>query len=149
MMAERLWRGIARFEWRCSMRTWIYILARHAAVDQRDAQRRRARGAVPLSQAEDMSEVLQRVRTATQSFLRTEKRDAVRRLRDELAPEDRALLILRVDRGLPWRDVARVFAGAESADDSHAIDQEAARLRKRFQLLKEQLKARAATKGIP
>src|SRR5688572_20819883 len=29
---EDLWRGIAAFAWRCSFRTWLYTLARHAAV---------------------------------------------------------------------------------------------------------------------
>src|SRR5215208_5033091 len=27
-----IWRGIAAFRWQCSFRTWLYTLARHAAI---------------------------------------------------------------------------------------------------------------------
>ena len=30
LFAERLWTSLARFEWKCSLRTWAYVLARRA-----------------------------------------------------------------------------------------------------------------------
>jgi RNA polymerase sigma-70 factor (ECF subfamily) len=64
-------------------------------------------------------------------------------LRDALPIDDRTLLILRVDRNLSWYDVALAFA--ETPEDLSEQDRkrEAARLRKRFQLIKQRLLARA------
>src|SRR5947208_3868590 len=39
---ERLWKSMSRFEYRCSMRTWVYMLARRASRDVRRAERPRA-----------------------------------------------------------------------------------------------------------
>jgi RNA polymerase sigma-70 factor (ECF subfamily) len=54
--------------------------------------------------------------------------------------------VLRVDRGLAWDELARVFS--EQDLDEEALTREAARLRKRFQLVKEKLKALAEREGI-
>jgi RNA polymerase sigma-70 factor (ECF subfamily) len=143
IFTERLWRGIARFEWKCSVRTWSYVLARNASMDERRGEVRRRRGLASPSEA-PISEIAARVRTETLSILRTEKRNAFTELRDELPEEDRVLLVLRVDRDLPWRDIARVL-GADGDED---VTREAARLRKRFQLVKDRLRARAQERGI-
>jgi RNA polymerase sigma-70 factor (ECF subfamily) len=52
---------------------------------------------------------------------------------------DRMLLILRVDRELSWRDLARVVLGGSPTPVE--LEREAVRLRKRFQLVKERLRA--------
>jgi hypothetical protein len=54
---------------------------------------------------------------------------------------------LRVDRALPWQDIARVTLGDEVVDEA-AHDREVARLTKRFQLLKEDLRRRAQEAGL-
>ncbi|HEY0465844.1 MAG TPA: sigma-70 family RNA polymerase sigma factor [Polyangiaceae bacterium] len=140
--AERLWRGMQRFEWKCSVRTWSYVLARHAAADVRRGEAKHRRHRVPFSD-DPISEVAARVRTATISLLRTDSRTAFARLRDELPEDARALLVLRVDRELEWREIARVFGAEEST-----IDRETARLRKRFQLVKERLKTLGKARGL-
>jgi RNA polymerase sigma-70 factor (ECF subfamily) len=140
LFAERLWQGMSQFEWKCSLRTWSYLLARNAAADLHRREARHQRSRVALSNA-PISELEARVRTETMSLLRTEKRSALVRLRDELPEEDRALLILRVDRNLPWRDIAMVL-GVEDAD------RESARLRKRFQLVKDRLRALGKVRGL-
>ena len=43
IFAERLWRGIARFGWKSSARTWLYVLARNASSDERRARARARR----------------------------------------------------------------------------------------------------------
>jgi RNA polymerase sigma-70 factor (ECF subfamily) len=63
-------------------------------------------------------------------------------LRDELPVEDRTLLILRVDRDLAWDEIALAFAENPEAFSDEERKREAARLRKRFQLVKERLVAR-------
>jgi RNA polymerase sigma-70 factor (ECF subfamily) len=87
------------------------------------------------------------VRTATLPLLKTEGRSALRRLRDELSHEDKLLLVLRADRGLAWDELARVFLETPSPDDA-ALRRESARLRKRFQLVKQRLRERAKAMGM-
>ena len=88
---------------------------------------------------------MQAVRTETRSFLRTNARTRLEEVRDELPEADRALLVLRVDRGLEWAELARVFLEGEgSVTDAAGLTREAARLRKRFQLVKERLRERLA-----
>lgn len=88
---EDLCISIAAFEWRCSMRTWMYKLARSAAARQGRAIHARRRN-VPLSQ---VSELADRVRSQTREYLRTEVKDGFAALREELAPDDQALLMRR------------------------------------------------------
>jgi hypothetical protein len=54
------------------------------------------------------------------------------------------LLVLRVDRGLEWADLALVWAEGEG-DDLRKIE---ARLRKKFQRTKDKLRRLAEAKGL-
>jgi RNA polymerase sigma-70 factor (ECF subfamily) len=150
VFSEKLWSTMARFEWRCSLRTWCYRLVRQAAVDVRRGDRRQAH--VGLSSVPEVMELATRLRTETLSFLRTANRTALERLRDELPEEDRSLLVLRVDRELEWREIAIVLAEASSrsdrVEDDAALKREAARLRKRFQLVTERLRALARERRL-
>jgi RNA polymerase sigma-70 factor (ECF subfamily) len=140
---EKLWGSLDAFQRQCSARVWAYMLARHAASDYvRDVRRRRAR-LVPLSRAGPLSEIEQRVRTATLAALRTETKSRMVKLRERLPPDDQALLILRVNRRLEWKEIAQVLGHAgEDAGDA-TIAKEAGRLRKRYQLVKDRLRRMA------
>jgi RNA polymerase sigma-70 factor (ECF subfamily) len=140
LFAERLWLNMARFEWKCSVRTWCYLLAHHAAADRIRNEARHQRARVTSSA---LAELEVRVRTETLSVLKTEKRTEIAMLRDELSDDDREVLVLRVDRDLSWLDIARVLGAADEE-----LDREAARLRKRFQLVKNQLRRMAQTRGL-
>lgn len=140
---EDLWVGLERFEGRCSMRTWLYTLARHAAARFRRSPHRRPGRRVALSQ---VSEIADRVRTQTLPFLRTEAKGELARIRDALDEEDRALLVLRVDRGLSWNDIALVFAGDDASKAT--LERTSARLRKRFQAVKSEIRTRAREAGL-
>lgn len=148
VFSEKLWQSMPRFAWECSLRTWCYRLAHHAAVDVVRGERRKRQ--VGLSAG--LSRLAAHVRTSTMSALRTAKRTALEELRDELPEDDRALLILRVDRGLEWREVAVVLAERSGKDDRVAdeadVKREAARLRKRFQLVVERLRATARERKL-
>jgi RNA polymerase sigma-70 factor (ECF subfamily) len=139
--AEGVWRGLPGFSWSSSLRTWAYAIARNVSVTARRREGRKQRREANVG-ASVLDEVEQVVRSATQTFLRTERRTRLEQLRDALPENDRALLVLRVDRKLSWNDLARVLADAPLADDA-AVVREAARLRKRFQLVKERLRASA------
>jgi RNA polymerase sigma-70 factor (ECF subfamily) len=91
--------------------------------------------------------VAAQVRTATLPLLRTQGRTALARLRDELPHEDKMLLILRIDRGLAWEELARIFLENDSPAEAE-LRRESARLRKRFQLVKARLRERARDEGL-
>lgn len=148
LFAEHLWRTFPSFEWRCSVRTWSYLLARNASVGVRRKEARHARRAVPLAGLAEVDELAARIRTETLSVLRTEKQSAFQRMRDELPEEDRMLLVLRVDRRLPWRDVATVIVGAGDHVEDEVLSRQASRLRKRFQLVRERLQALGKERGL-
>jgi RNA polymerase sigma-70 factor (ECF subfamily) len=138
--SERLWKSLKGFEGRCSLRTWTYVLARREISRFRKGMRRHAEGRVPLSELQD---VLANPKSRTRTTIATAKQRQFSALRDELPIEDRTLLILRVDRKLSFDEIALVFAeNPESVTDDDRR-REAARLRKRFQLVKQRLVARA------
>jgi RNA polymerase sigma-70 factor (ECF subfamily) len=138
LFSEDLWRSLARHEGRCSIRTWCYMLAR-CAVGRVIEARATGRG-VPLSDA-PISNVAAQVRDATLSYLRTDAKQRIRSLRAQLDPDDQLLLVLRVDKDLGWRDIAIVMFGHDAGDAELA--RHAARLRKRFERVKAQLRALA------
>jgi RNA polymerase sigma-70 factor (ECF subfamily) len=149
LFAEGLWRGLPAFGWQCSFRTWAYAVARKASLRfRRDARRRAARQG-PLPEGSGLTALVEEVRSATQSYLRTDRRSRFAELRATLPPEDQALLMLRVDRQLPWTDLVRVLHEDDAAPpEGEALKREAARLRKRFQLLKEKLYELGRREGL-
>jgi RNA polymerase sigma-70 factor (ECF subfamily) len=56
--------------------------------------------------------------------------------------------VLRVDRKLAWNELAEVLHDGEGPLDPSGIKREAARLRKRFQLLKERLVELGRREGL-
>ena len=144
--SERIWRSLAAFRWQCSLRTWVYVIARNEAMRFIQGARRRNAGRLLASSALDA--LVAAVRTETLSALRSEKRNRLTTLRDELPVDDRTLLILRVDRDMSWEDVARAFLADPDGGSADEIKREAARLRKRFQLVKTRLRERARDEGL-
>ncbi len=142
---EGLWHSLPAFAWRSSLRTWAYSIARNSArVQRRNAARRNAR----LAGESALDEIAAAVRTQTLEFLRTEERTRLEALRDALSPEDRALLIMRVDRKLSWNELAVVLSEDDAPLTDEDAKREAARLRKRFQLLKDRLRELAKEAGL-
>jgi RNA polymerase sigma-70 factor, ECF subfamily len=142
---EDLWRSAPTFEWRCSMRTWMYRLARSAAVrfERSPANRRDRR--VALSR---VSEVAEEVRSRTLMHLRTEVKDEFQKLRDLLDPEEQTLLVLRIDRRLEWTEIAEIMADPGEEHDPRESARSSARLRQRFQKLKHRLRELAQERGL-
>lgn len=146
-VSETLLRNIERFEGRSSFRTWSYAIARNAALNARRGQRPqrlRTTEAIGLSVPE---------RTATRPYQQTENKLLLARLRRELSWDEQTLLTLRLDRGMSWRAIAVVLGEGDgvggvasgnfartSVDPANVDAREVARLRKRFERLKERLK---------
>lgn len=153
--SEALWRSVAAFDLRCSARTWAYRIARNTSVDHRRGARRRRE--VPMTSSAHVTELAQGIRTATASYLKTERKTELQRLRDELDPDDRALLVLRIDRDLGWSDLARIFLqdrsdasgqGCGVVPEADELKRESARLRQRFQKIKRTLHELGRERGL-
>src|SRR5215831_5483439 len=113
MFCEDLWTGLPQFRRESSFRTWAYKLAWHAAMRFfKDPYRKRAQ---PLA-SEEFSRLAQAVRTTTAAHL-------------------------RIDRGMPWQEIAEIMS------ESGERPAEAA-LRKRFERLKEKLRKLAQDEGL-
>jgi RNA polymerase sigma-70 factor (ECF subfamily) len=147
MFCEDLWKGLPRFQWRSSLRTWAFTLARNAAYRWQDDSGRRPDRNVSLERTPQLLEVVERVRTRTLAYLRTEAVDDVSALRATLTPADQMLLTLRLEQRLSWKEIAPITLGDADADAAD-VKREAARLRKRFQLVKEQLRKLARERGL-
>ncbi len=136
-----IFEGFSRFSWRSSFRTWAYAIAHRTwARALRSPERRKSAG----WPTDEMRRLAGAARTATQSYLRTESKEAVRRLRARLDPAEQALLTLRIDRGLAWNEVAEILADGEDVD----LVKESAALRKKFERLVGKLRGWARADGL-
>lgn len=133
-VCERIWRGLPKFRFESSLRTWCFVIARHRVRTGIDRARRRQPD-VPISEVNKLVELVAAVHSTTQIHLRTDTKQRLQMLRETLEPDDRTLLVLRVDREMVWRDIAEVMADGD--DD---LDRVAARLRKRFERVKQRLR---------
>lgn len=140
---ERLWRGLGSFRWECSLRSWSYIIARREAGRCRARHARDGVRQTTLSKADD---VAARFASTSGSFSTT-RRDQLDGLRASLSDEDRDLLVLRVERGLAWKEIAASFL-EENELSPETIVREAARLRQRFRSIRVRV-ASAISDGPP
>jgi RNA polymerase sigma-70 factor (ECF subfamily) len=138
-MAEQLWKSLPRFAGRCSLRTWCYMLARHAAARVR-APAHHAREQL-VSQIPSVAHAVVEIWNTSQASDRR-RQHAYAELRAALPEEDQTLLVLRVDRDLAWADIAQVLLGEDATADD--VTRKAATLRKQFERIKRELRARAA-----
>jgi RNA polymerase sigma-70 factor, ECF subfamily len=134
---EDLWRSLPRFRGEASIKTWFYMLARHTLWRlRRSATVSRH---LPLSA---ISECAAHVRSQTEPYLKSEFKSGVAAIRSQLAEEDRLLLMLRIDRQMSWNEIAQILSGDTSLERQNLV-RVAARLRKRFQIVKESIRDRA------
>ncbi len=147
-VCEDIWRGIGRFRGDSSFRTWAYAVAWNAVkMYRRDPFRRRAQ----RLQTSDYSRLADRL--AKSSLLHADPlaKDRLARLRASLTPFEQSMLILRIDRGLPWREIALILA---EEGDGTPVDPASvpatlpATLRKQFERLKDRLLAQATLEGL-
>jgi RNA polymerase sigma-70 factor (ECF subfamily) len=134
--------SLPTFQWRCTLRTWCYRLARAAATRYLRSPGNRPDRRVALSH---ISEAVDRVRSRTQLHLRSEVKDGLARLRDQLEPDEQQLLMLRIDRNLGWTEIAEII---DDDDDPKVLARASARLRQQFQTLKARLRELAIAEGL-
>jgi RNA polymerase sigma-70 factor (ECF subfamily) len=135
--AEDLWKGVAGFQRKASFRTWAYRVAWNAAQDTAaDSFRRRARRLA----TDEQLQLVQSVHGSSMEFLASAAKTRLEALRANLDPAEQTLLILRINRGLSWNDVAHVLATPEQPLDAVAV-------RKRFARVKDKLRKMARSDG--
>lgn len=138
-LCERMWRKLPEFRWQSSFRTWAYAIARNLACDaQRGDARRRGRQ-VAIDDAPEVAAVAEAVRSTTMLHLKSASQRKLDAIRATLDADDRTMLVLSLDRKMTWREIATVMS-EEDADEAE-LQRVAARLRKRFERLKERLRA--------
>ncbi|MDD9942315.1 MAG: sigma-70 family RNA polymerase sigma factor [Myxococcales bacterium] len=148
LLAEDLWASLPRFEFRSRVKTWAYTVATHVASRYARAPHRRRERNLSLSQHGQLSQLVAHVRSRTHRYLQTEVKSRMGELREQLAPEDQLLLVLRVNRQLSFRDAAMVMLGDPHGVPDAELEREAARLRKRFERVKAELRRMAEQEGL-
>src|SRR5687768_6704214 len=96
---EATLRGLPGFDGRASLRTWLYVVARSQLVRVLRDDARRARRCTPL---DHHPEAWDRAAPQPTTQPSASRFDELHRLRATLSEEDRELLVLRVERDLPW-----------------------------------------------
>ncbi|HKU39625.1 MAG TPA: sigma factor, partial [Polyangiales bacterium] len=138
VFSEDVWKGLQSVREQRQMRSWLYVVARNAlARHVRRKQRWRSRHV--SAELDELSGDARRsiaTRLGDLSILEP--------IIAELDDADRSLLEQRLLHALPWREIA--LANASSSERQPAseadLERECARLRKRFQLLMQSLRAR-------
>ncbi|NUO51229.1 MAG: sigma-70 family RNA polymerase sigma factor, partial [Polyangiaceae bacterium] len=85
IFSERVWKGIATFDWASSFRTWAYTIARNASLTYRSNATKRAKRFEPLPEGSIIEEIAEEIRSQTRSYLKTELKEQVARLRESLS----------------------------------------------------------------
>lgn len=143
LFSENLVKGLPGFRWESSFRTWAYRLARNACYHQLHSPSLREQ---PVS--EPAANEPQRHRTDTHPWQRTAVKERFRALREQLEPQERMLLMLRVDQRQPWTEIARVMVESDEPLTRDALNRRAAALRQQFQRVKARLRALAIEQGV-
>ena len=144
LFSENLLRGLAGFRWESSFRTWAYRLARNACYQVMHAPAGREQ---PVSTSK-LPDEAQKPRSETRPWQRTSVKERFRALRESLDPQERMLLLLRVDQRLSWEDVARVMSEGEGTLTDATLKRKAAALRQQFQRIKTHLRSLAESEGL-
>jgi RNA polymerase sigma-70 factor, ECF subfamily len=142
-VGECVLRSLAAFHWRSSVRTWLYCIARNEMARFLRGSQRRTQERGNVSELEGL---IAAVRTATHSVSysvsRSDEADRLKAFRDELSIEDRIIIVLRIDRRLRWKEIARVVLGTDEGVTLEELKRETLRLRKRFMLIAHRLRVR-------
>jgi len=144
VFCESLLKGLPSFRWESSFRTWAYRLARNACYQLVHSPAARE---MPVSSS-GIPETPLRHRSDTRPWQRTSVKERFRALRESLEPEERMLLMLRVDQRLAWTEVARVMWDSDEPATSAALTRKATALRQHFQRIKTQLRQMAIEQGL-
>ena len=144
LFCENLLKGLPGFRWESSFRTWAYRLARNACYQLLHAPSSRE---MPVTSS-GLPEQPLTPRSDTRPWQRTSVKERFRALRESLEPEERMILMFRVDQRLPWTEVARVMWDQDEPPTRAALNRKATSLRQQFQRIKTHLRTLAIEQGL-
>lgn len=130
--SEDVWKGLPQLRAHGQLRGWLYVVARNALARHVRAKLRWRSRHVAAELDELQAEPRRSLAT------RLGERDRLEELLAQLEPEDRFLLEQRSLFAKPWRDIAALRC---KQADARELERESARLRKRYQLLLQRLRA--------
>lgn len=133
--------GLPSFTWSCTLRTWMYAMAR-VAIRQRASSRDLTARAESSESGKRDSPPFPRLRPYRVAAVRR----AASFLRRTLSIEDREILVLRVDRRLSWRELALTSIGTTASELD--VSAEESRLQERFRRIRTSLARSAARYGF-
>ncbi len=136
MFSEQIWKRIGTFRGPGGFEVWLFRIAFREALRLREEGWRRKRRPLPTTEAGRIAAEIRR----TTSISRDRRLEALERLRASLSLEDQHLLVLRVDHGLAFREIAATLGTGEGLDE--------ATVRKRFERAKARLARLARSEGL-
>jgi RNA polymerase sigma factor (sigma-70 family) len=92
-MHVALWQSFARFDGRCSVRTWVFRVAHNVAATHVDKERRRNRSAVPLDDIEEIADA----RSAGADLEASDRLARLHAVIRQLGPPDRQIVTLYLE----------------------------------------------------
>jgi RNA polymerase sigma-70 factor (ECF subfamily) len=112
----RVWQHRSTYDGRCGFTAWLYVIARHAALDE---IRRRNRHATPFSglrdgQEEQLGTTELAIPGSEASVRRLALREQVRAALLQLPPEQRTCLLLREYEAKSHREIAEILGCSEA-----------------------------------
>lgn len=141
VFTEDVWKGLPQLRSDKHVRTWLYVVARNA-LSRHARVKRRWRLRYTFSGLETAPTVPNELRRSYGT--REGQLAKLAPLLSELSTPDRQLLEQRLEKGLPWREIALQSARTAGDTSEAFVTRESARLRKRYQLLLDTLRERAA-----
>lgn len=136
LFAEQVWKRIGTFRGQGGFEVWLFRIAFREALRFHDSGWKRKRRPLPTTEA---SRIAAEVRQ-TASISRDRRLEALERLRSSLSLEDQHLLVLRVDHGLSFKDIAATLGEGEGLEE--------VTVRKRFERAKARLARLAKDEGL-
>ena len=137
LFAEWAWTALPRFQRGSALRTWAFGIAWNAARRVRDEAWHKHKERLKTA---DASKLAAEIR-ASSALALDRQSERLEELRRNLSPEDRNLLILRIDQRLAWEEVAAILSAAGETTSASV-------LRKRFERLKERIGRMARERGL-
>ncbi|MEL6178452.1 MAG: sigma-70 family RNA polymerase sigma factor [Myxococcota bacterium] len=140
-MCLKLLEEIPKFRGECSGRAWFFYKSRFAALDWVRSPRRQRERRLETHEWSRMSNLVDKVRSETRPYLKTEIKDRFAQLREQLKPEERMLLVLYKYQNMPSHEVAEAMSTPEDPWTP-------AKVRKRWQRLKTKIADMAKRQGL-
>lgn len=122
-----VFRGIKRFRGDSSLRTWIYRIAVHEALNHRRGWlRRHLREPFSVEDHHDesvmgLAEAQAQVETPYQALEQSERQDLIRRALSSLAQPYRTVVVLREVEGLSYEEIAQILEVTEGTVKSRLM----------------------------